>query len=64
MVERACEDRSEGTSAEEADLEETGKVEEVELEGARKGQDWLEDGKIGDQVDRRDTNEKPVGCKL
>lgn len=64
MVEQACGDRFEGTSAEEADLEETEKVEEGELEGVRNEQDWLEEGKIGDQVDRRDTSEKPVGCKL
>lgn len=57
-VERACEDRFEGTSVEEVDQEETGKVEEPVIEGVRKGQDWLEEDNTGDQVDQHDKNEK------
>lgn len=57
-VEQACEDRFEGTSVEEVDQEETGKAEEPVVEGVSKGQDWLEEDNIGDQVDQCDMNEK------
>lgn len=43
---------------EEVDQEETGKAEEPGIEGVRRGQDWLEEDNIGDQVDQHDTNEK------
>lgn len=43
---------------EEVDQEETGKAEEPVVEGVSKGQDWLEEDNIGDQVDQCDMNEK------
>lgn len=43
---------------EEVDQEEMGKAEEPGIEGVRRGQDWLEEDNIGDQVDQHDTNEK------
>lgn len=63
MAEPVCEDRFEETSGEAADQEEMGKVEDPVVEGVSKVQDWLEEGNIGDQVDRRGTNEKWVDCK-
>lgn len=57
-VERACEDRLEGTSVGEVDQEEMRKAEEPVVEGVSKGQDWLKEDNIGEQVDQRDTNEK------
>lgn len=63
-MEPVSEDRFEGTSGEAADQEEMGKVEDPVVEGVSKVQDWLEEGNIGDQVDRRGTNEKWVDCKF